>query len=524
MPTLNAYLHQVAVAKRLCRIIFWSGTLTVLLVGLGTAFALYQNWQIRLETSQLHLIRSADMANMLVDGSLLDVTKALDASKRELETALDKGALTPQLAYLILMRSNQGLTVHDQTKPVKLRFWIGADGRLVARSDEYPKESVDYSDRLYFNDLLTHPERKWSIGPLVWAPAPQQWVFHVAIAMRNRRGQFEGVLVQQILKSELNIALEKYMDPNELGQVMAQFSRGAVSLNFRGLSEQTDIPVTVLQAWTHDAMASGARKGSHVGALPSGGLSGRRLVAFAKSPLFGLVTFATLPMGTLIRSFLWENHFFLIFVALGMLFVITIFHQVYRIALQLTIAVDKSLHDPLTKLHNRRALDETLPHLLGASQRGQIPVSVLFMDIDFFRRFNEEFGHETGDLALVAVANALRTCCRRPLDLLCRWGGEEFVAVLPDTNAAGAEKVAVDMLQAVRNIALQSPTGQAMHLTCSIGSVTATVTQANRTDDLIDCADKAMQAAKRGGRNQHAVWPSAPPPPFLTFSAPATHN
>ena len=513
MPNLRAYLQQIAVAKRLCRIIFWAGALTLLVVGIGTGFALRQNWLVRLETSTAALIRTAEMANWVVEADLLDATKALDASKRELETALDQGVLTPQHAYLILMRANQGLSVHDQSKPLKLRFWIDAHGALLARSDEYPKAAPqDYSDRLYFKDLRAHPEKKWSIGPLVWLPLSQQWVFHMAIPIQDRAGQFGGVLVQQILKSEISNDLARYLDPSDMGQVMTHFGGGSVSLDFRKTEPGAvaGSPVDVLQAWNHARLNSPANRGTATWILEPNGQAQETLVGFAQYPLFGLMGFAMLPMDALVRSFLWDNHYLLVYVALGVLFVIATFYQLHGIAVQLTLAVDKSLHDPLTKLHNRRALDETLPGLLRASMREKTPITVLFMDIDFFRRFNEEFGHETGDTALVAVAQTLATCCRRPMDFLCRWGGEEFVAVLPNTDAGGAEKVAADMLHAVRHIRLQSLTGQAMDMTVSIGSVTATVTNHNRTDDLIDCADKAMQTAKARGRNQHVMWQPAP--------------
>jgi diguanylate cyclase (GGDEF)-like protein len=510
MPTLPAFLHHATAAKRLSRVIFWAGVLTLLVMGVGSGFALYKNWEVRLEASQSQMVRSSEMANMLVERTLLDATEGLDASKREFEVALDKGSLTPQQAYLILMQSNQGRSVHDQSKPMKLLFWIDAVGSLVARSDEYPKGAVDYSDRLYFQDLQSHPEKRWTIGPLMLAAPNGQWAFHIAIPLHDRRGKFEGILVQQLLMSELSRDLATYLDPSDLGQVVTHFNGGAFSISFRGFSQAAEVPDAVVQIWSRGVMASPAIKGNHIWALQKQDGLQQTVLGFAKSPLFGLVTYVTLPMATLVISFLWDNHYLLIYVALGMLLVVVIFHQAFGIAVQMSIAVDKSLHDSLTSLHNRRALDETLPHLLRASMRSQSPVSVLFMDIDHFRRFNEEFGHETGDIALVAVSKALALCCRRPMDLLCRWGGEEFVAVLPDTNAVGAGKIARDMLNAVRNISVQSASGQTMHVTISIGSVTATVTETNRTDDLIDCADKAMQTAKSRGRDQYAVWQATP--------------
>ena len=204
--------------------------------------------------------------------------------------------------------------------------------------------------------------------------------------------------------------------------------------------------------------------------------------------------------------FFWENIYIFTYVVIGLLFTLGIFYQIYKMSIDLTFAQDEALHDPLTKLNNRRALDEKLPLLLRDSMRSQQPVSVLFIDIDFFRLFNENHGHETGDLALIEVAQSLASCCRRPMDLICRWGGEEFVAVLPRSDQAAAEKMAIDMLQAVRRIRLSLPSGGLSYITVSIGTVTSTVSPPNLLDDLIDMSDKAMQHAKLTGRNRHSVF------------------
>jgi diguanylate cyclase (GGDEF)-like protein len=238
------------------------------------------------------------------------------------------------------------------------------------------------------------------------------------------------------------------------------------------------------------------------------------LVGFARSSNFGLITFSTLPISQMLGGFLNENMELFLYVLIGTLIILVIFYQVHKMSIALLSAQDSALHDPLTLLHNRRALDENLPLLLRESMRSQQPVSVLFIDIDFFRRFNENHGHETGDVALVAVAQSLAACCRRPLDLMCRWGGEEFVAVLPQTNAFAAEKIALDMLSAVRSIHLNLPVQADAHITVSVGCVTTTVSKLNQTDDLIDMADKAMQTAKSRGRNQHAVFHNGKPLPI----------
>ena len=191
---------------------------------------------------------------------------------------------------------------------------------------------------------------------------------------------------------------------------------------------------------------------------------------------------------------------------LVLVFICIAYFYVISLVKNLDQAQQNSLKDALTLLHNRRSLNDYFPKLLRESFRHQDPISILLIDIDMFRKFNNLYGHQHGDLVLQAVAQTLAKCCRRPMDFICRWGGEEFVAVLPRTNSKAAKKIAQDMLNHVRNlkrihgISLRAP------ITVSIGYVTQsedTVNiDSNSADVLISAADQAMQQAKQLGRNQ----------------------
>ena len=144
-----------------------------------------------------------------------------------------------------------------------------------------------------------------------------------------------------------------------------------------------------------------------------------------------------------------------------------------------------------------------MPILLLDAMRRQTPMSFLFIDIDHFKRINDNYGHETGDAALIAVANAMQSCLHRPLDFLCRWGGEEFVVLLSDTAEVAAISLANSMMQAVSAIKLADTS---IKITISIGVKTVLITPDNLHHDHLNDVEEAMMLAKKYGRNQYVVF------------------
>jgi len=502
------FLHSEIVVPqhRLSNIIAWACALTLITMGLGTTYALYQNWQVRLDTSKIQLIRGAEMVNMLLEHALVDATKALSTTKHDIEKAMLMGNVSPKQAYVILMQSMRGFTEYNRSELLGAIFWVDADGQLVAQSGAYKVQTFDYSKYFFFQDLRAHPEKRQTIGPLLRAQSNRQWVFHMAVTVYDGKGEFAGVMVQQLLEKPIVDQLGNYINPHDFLQILTYFNGSPASFAYPAPLDTMASFSHIPTEWMDHLSNAHIAKGTDIGDATGDGLPVQTLVGFARSPIYGLVTFATLPMNELIGFFLLENINIFIYVLVGFLVISGIFFQVHKLSIDLTNAQDKALHDPLTKLHNRRVLDENLPLLLREAVRSQHPMSVLFIDIDFFRKFNENHGHETGDLALIEVAQSLASCCRRPFDLICRWGGEEFVAVLPNTNADAAEKVAIHMLQAVRSIQMPLPHGGTSAITVSVGCVTSTVTPFNQLDDFVDMADKAMQQAKLTGRDRHVVF------------------
>lgn len=192
-----------------------------------------------------------------------------------------------------------------------------------------------------------------------------------------------------------------------------------------------------------------------------------------------------------------------------------------RVAMQLRLhEMNKALRkaaatDPLTGVANRRHFDEALQREWLRSQRTGAPLSLLMIDVDYFKAFNDHYGHLEGDQCLRQVARALARVVHRPADLLARYGGEEFAILLPDTHGRGGSSVARYALQEVRGAQLQhaaSPVSGQVSISVGVSAYEMFDQDgANRRDpliesrvavtELVDAADQALYAAKAGGRN-----------------------
>jgi len=159
-----------------------------------------------------------------------------------------------------------------------------------------------------------------------------------------------------------------------------------------------------------------------------------------------------------------------------------------------------SMHDQLTGLPNRRSFEVRMGYEWGRAQREKTPLSLLMIDIDNFKIYNDSYGHQQGDLALVSVAKAFSQALKRPGDFAVRWGGEEFIILLPNTEPDGATEVAENVRSSVENTVV--PGKRMSKVTVSVGVHTWIHTQESTIDELITSADTALYEAKNQGRNR----------------------
>ena len=159
--------------------------------------------------------------------------------------------------------------------------------------------------------------------------------------------------------------------------------------------------------------------------------------------------------------------------------------------------------DPLTHLQNRRSFDESLNTQIQAARRNNTPLCLMLMDIDHFKAFNDELGHQVGDDCIKAIASCIEHSTHRPSDITARYGGEEFVVLLPDTDINGSVKVALNIqkkISEITDIPLNPLTKKDISL--SIGIASNQIAKKIDAEKIIELADKAMYLAKENGRDQ----------------------
>ncbi len=173
------------------------------------------------------------------------------------------------------------------------------------------------------------------------------------------------------------------------------------------------------------------------------------------------------------------------------------------------LALEKlSSLDGLTNIANRRKFDHTLRQEWNRAMRNFCPISLIMLDIDFFKLYNDTYGHQGGDETLKIIATILKDMENRPGDLAARYGGEEFAIILPETDPTGVSEVAYAILDRVRAQGIRHKKSSISDmLTVSIGTATMTPPRNSQPDILISIADQALYKAKHNGRNQVVISP-----------------
>ena len=176
-----------------------------------------------------------------------------------------------------------------------------------------------------------------------------------------------------------------------------------------------------------------------------------------------------------------------------------------HISKPINIMLDKVHYDSLTGIYNRRFFDENLDRLIKTLSRSNGTLSLMMIDIDFFKKFNDTYGHSTGDECLRIVARTLMNGIKRTGDFVARYGGEEFVVVMPNTDENGAQRVAQELLEDIRACNIPHEKSEiADRVTVSIGVTTGKVDYTQSGIEHVKKADQLLYKSKQEGRNRYS--------------------
>ncbi|OLF55259.1 sensor domain-containing diguanylate cyclase [Pseudomonas chlororaphis] len=390
-------------------------------------------------------------------------------------------------------------------------FLFDQDGHWIVTSADQLPLGDGVINRDYFRFHQQNASLQAHVGPAIRNRGNGEWIIPLSRRLNDKQGHFEGVLMAGIKLA--------YFD-----QFFKSFSIDDSGTMFLALADGTLLARRPLEE--RQIGASLARGEIFSKYLPQA-LSGTamirslvdnkvRLYGYRQLEAYPLVVGVASSKDAILKDWYaraYQSSAIVAVIVLGIgLFGWVFVHQVRngeRIEADLRAAQEAleviATHDSLTGLANRRLFERALETEFGRGGRQASPLSLIMLDIDFFKRYNDTYGHVAGDRCLAEVAQVLRDCCQRKADLVVRYGGEEFVVLLPDTEMQGALAMAEQIRLGVmeKNIPHSgSPFGR---VTLSLGCYCFVPSGSDSAEAFLKHADAALYQAKKSGRNQVAV-------------------
>jgi diguanylate cyclase (GGDEF)-like protein len=363
----------------------------------------------------------------------------------------------------------------------------------------------------FFISHAKETDRKMHIARLIRNPSSGEAVIPVSRRLVNRRGEFAGVVLALLSTAELERDYRAYALGQD-GLIALNLSEGHVVARSPHLR---DVDLNVSHTEIHRQFLSRKPFGTMVRTSPFDGVE--RQYGFKRLERYPLNVLVGISTSTALANWRAAAGVQLIVVAAIVLclggsgsWLILQVRGRTRAERQLRRAQAKlemvnlelrrlAHQDGLTGLSNCRHFDEALQTELARAQRAQEPLTVLMVDVDYFKRFNDTYGHLAGDAVLCQVAMEIERTARRPGDVACRFGGEEFAVLLPATDTTGAATVAEDLRTRVGKLRIRHEGSDFKYVTLSVGIGSVSPGQ---TSSPVAAADRSLYEAKAAGRNQ----------------------
>lgn len=472
----------------------------------------WQIWSARqrtLDEIDTHNRNLAQTLNTYAEGVLTQSSMLLLGMAERLE----EEGITPALLQRMHKLGNRQEQLLNQLNELLV---VDARGHwLMSSKGIFPAESSS-ADRSFFQLHRDSPSHDVSIGPPIRSRSTGEWVLTVSRRFENKQGQFGGVIVVT-LGIENFLGLFGTIDVGKQGVISLATANGQLLVRYpfdeKNLGQDFSRSPNFLRYF------SGLKSGT---ASFRSGIDGtERLYAFRSSDRYPF--FTTVAQGKQEALHAWQRQAQLTAgVVFGLLAAIAVIGwrliQTIRLRVHaeaaLIAAREKLLEanrqlgqlaaqDSLTGLANRRHFDDTLELEARRSAREGTPLSLLLLDLDHFKGFNDSYGHVAGDECLKQVSRELKLITKRPGDLAARYGGEEMGIILPNTSLTGAMHMAQLLVQRIQGLGIDHQASHFGCVTCSIGVASQHGTQGlHKTVELIEAADSALYRAKAAGRNR----------------------
>ena len=379
-------------------------------------------------------------------------------------------------------------------------FVLDAHGKLVARSQPGFSAPANASQQPWFNTHRNSTSDELLISPpqLAHTDTPE-WIVFLSRRLSTADGTFAGVVVGQLKVSYFQ-NLFRGLDIGPNGNISLLNTDGILMLQYPATSK-VHIGQDLSQAPNFRRFLN-ERYGSFI--AMSGIYHHERLFNFAQVHDLPIIVVVAVAASSIFSN--WQ-HTALLIGSVTLLLCLGLFWLTWLLIRELNLRLNAERDlaalastDPLTGLANRRTLDRALDLEWRRAQRTGCPLSLVMIDIDHFKAFNDLYGHQAGDEAIRQVAAVIKAHVRRPSDLAARYGGEEFAVVLTETEAANTRLLCEKIRLAVEQMPPVLP--EHKKLTISLGSCTRYAKPGETQDALLSAADKALYQAKKAGRNR----------------------
>ena len=482
---------------------------TVLACSLLIGFSAWFIWsarQTQIRQTDVAITNVARLIGAQVESAMKTATLALsdivERARYDVEQPDARGRLKVHLAELA-----------QSTPELHGLFVYGADGSWLATSLDRQVDGNNY-DRAYFQYHRRQATSEVHIGAPVKSRSTGVWIIPVSRGIYRPDGTFAGVALVTL---QINFFERLYdeLDIGRTGTVVLMLTDGTVV--YRRPFDEKLIGTDLSQGNIYKALQQTRAGTAFLHAKVDKVV---RLYSFRHLDNFPFLVAVGRAKDELLSN--WKRSSMLIGAAallIGAVFVgfanrlvrqirirDALDHQVRMYSEELerrNVGLRVLAHtDKLTQLANRRRFDELLELELKRAHRSRTPVSLLLMDLDYFKQFNDRYGHLAGDACLQNAARVLAGKVARAGDVAARYGGEEFAVIMPNTDGTGAVAVAERIRAGILALQIPHQHSPTHTVTASFGVATLVPDGVIAAGDIIECADKHLYAAKKNGRNQ----------------------